>query len=245
VVWDFRSADVAAGGQGAPLVPFFHFACAKAAGADQPLAILNLGGVGNVTWIDPRQPAPEVPGAVLAFDTGPANAPVNDLMQARRGLAQDEGGVLSGTGVPDEGLLADFLMHPYFGRIPPKSLDRNAFAALVQSVGGLADADAAATLCAAAARAVGKGAAHFPTPVTRVLVAGGGRHNATLMDMLARALAAEVQPIETWGLNGDMLEAQAFAYLAVRIARGLPISGPTTTGVRHLTVGGRISRPPR
>lgn len=245
VAWDFRSADVAAGGQGAPLVPFFHFACAKAVGAAQPLAILNLGGVGNITWIDPRQPSPEVPGAVLAFDTGPANAPVDDLLQARRGLAQDDGGTLSATGVPDEGLLAEFLAHPYFGRMPPKSLDRNAFAALVQSVGRLGDADAAATLCAAAARAVGLGAAHFPTPVTRVLVTGGGRHNATLMEMLARTLAAEVQPIETFGLNGDMLEAQAFAYLAVRIARGLPISGPTTTGVPHLTVGGRISRPGR
>jgi anhydro-N-acetylmuramic acid kinase len=245
VVWDFRSADVAAGGQGAPLVPFFHFACAKATGATQPLAILNLGGVGNVTWIDPRQPSPESPGAVLAFDTGPANAPVDDLMQARRGLAQDAGGALAATGAVAEDLLAAFLDHPYFHRMPPKSLDRNAFATLVQSVGRLADADAAATLCAAAARAVGKGAAHFPTPVTRVLVAGGGRHNATLMEMLARALSAEVQPVETCGLNGDMLEAQAFAYLAVRIARGLPISGPTTTGVPHLTVGGRISRPAR
>ncbi len=243
VVWDFRSADVAAGGQGAPLVPFFHFACAKAVGATQPLAILNLGGVGNVTWIDPRQPAPEVPGAVLAFDTGPANAPINDLMQARLGRTQDEGGTISASGVPDEGLLAEFLTHPYFARMPPKSLDRNTFAAIVQSVGALADADAAATLCAAAARAVGMGAAHFPTPVTRVLVTGGGRHNATLMEMLARALPAEVQPVEACGLNGDMLEAQAFAFLAVRIARGLPISGPSTTGVPHLTVGGRISRP--
>ena len=127
--------------------------------------------------------------------------------------------------------------------MPPKSLDRNAFGALVQSVGALADADAAATLCAAAARAVGLGAAHFPMPVSRVLVTGGGRHNATLMEMLARVLSAEVQPVEACGLNGDMLEAQAFAYLAVRIARGLPISGPTTTGVPQLTVGGRISRP--
>ena len=112
VVWDFRTADVRLGGQGAPLAPFFHFACARWIGARQPLAFLNLGGVGNVTWVDPRQPAPEAPGALVAFDTGPANAPVNDLMRARLGLAQDEGGALAAAGTADETLLARFLAHP-------------------------------------------------------------------------------------------------------------------------------------
>lgn len=243
VVWDFRTADVQMGGQGAPLAPFFHFACARRIGADLPLAFLNLGGVGNLTWVDPRQPAPEAPGACLAFDTGPANAPVNDLMQARRALTQDEGGRLAAEGRVEEAVLEQFLRHPYFFRMPPKSLDRNAFPALSEAVAGLSDADAAATLTAACAAAVARGAEHFPTPVSRVLVCGGGRHNATLMAMLAERLACEVQPVEAVGLDGDMLEAQAFAFLAIRVARGLPTSGPSTTGVSALVGGGQISRP--
>jgi anhydro-N-acetylmuramic acid kinase len=243
VVWDFRTADVRLGGQGAPLAPFYHFACAKWMGADRPLAFLNLGGVGNFTWVDPRHPAPESPGACLAFDTGPANAPVNDLMQARRGAAQDEGGALAASGTADEGVLARFLDHPWFFRMPPKSLDRNDFNGLLDAVAHLSDADAAATLTAAAARAVARGAEHFPTPVTRLLVTGGGRHNATMMEMLARSVPAEVEPVEAAGLDGDMLEAQAFAFLAVRVARGLPTSGPATTGVAGLVGGGQISEP--
>jgi len=243
VVWDFRSADVVLGGQGAPLAPYYHFALARHIGAQLPVAFLNLGGVGNLTWADPRQPGPEAPGAVMAFDTGPANAPVNDLMQARLGRTQDDGGALAATGTPDEGILEAFLRHPYFHRMPPKSLDRNDFATLSQAVGALSDADAAATLTAACARSVARGAEHFPTPVTRVLVTGGGRHNATLMEMLARGLSAEVQPVEAAGLDGDMLEAQAFAFLAVRVARGLPTSGPSTTGVAGQVGGGQISRP--
>lgn len=242
VVWDFRSADVALGGQGAPLAPFFHFACARHIGADQPLAILNLGGVGNVTWIDPRQPAPETHGALLAFDTGPANAPLNDLMQARTGQPLDSAGETASRGTVDEARLAAFLAHPFFHRMPPKSLDRNDFHAALDT-GNLSLEDAAATLTAAAAAAVARGAEHFPVPVGRLLVTGGGRHNATLMQELRNRLRADVQPIESAGLNGDMLEAQAFAYLAVRVARGLPTSGPATTGVAALVGGGKVSRP--
>lgn len=243
VVWDFRTADVRLGGQGAPLAPFFHFACARWIGARQPLAFLNLGGVGNVTWVDPRQPAPEAPGALLAFDTGPANAPVNDLMRARLGLAQDEGGALAAAGTADEALLARFLAHPYFLKIPPKSLDRDDFRALLDWVAPLPDADAAATLTAAAAAAVARGAEHFPAPPSRLLVTGGGRHNATLMRMLAGLMDCPVEPVEAVGLDGDMLEAQAFAYLAVRVLRGLPTSCPATTGVAANVGGGQISRP--
>lgn len=242
VVWDFRSADVAMGGQGAPLAPFFHFACARRIGADQPLAFLNLGGVGNLTWVDPRQPSPETAGALLAFDTGPANAPVNDLMAARTGKDRDEGGATAAQGKVDDALIARFLDHPYFFKMPPKSLDRNDFHAALD-VAHLSVEDAAATLTAAAAAAVARGAEHFPTPVTRLLVTGGGRHNATLMGELAARLRCDVQPVEAAGLDGDMLEAQAFAFLAVRVARGLPTSGPTTTGVAGLIGGGQISRP--
>jgi anhydro-N-acetylmuramic acid kinase len=245
VVWDFRSADVRMGGQGAPLAPFFHFACARWIGAREPLAFLNLGGVGNLTWLDPRKPAPDAPGACLAFDTGPANAPVNDLMQSRLGRGCDEDGALAATGDPDEAVVRRFLRHPYFFRMPPKSLDRNDFAALQGDVSGLPDADAAATLTAAAAAAAARGVEHFPAPVSRVLVAGGGRHNATLMAMVGALLDCPVEPVEAAGLDGDMLEAQAFAHLAVRVARGLSTSCPGTTGVAAAVGGGKISRPKR
>lgn len=243
VVWDFRSADVALGGQGAPLVPYYHFALAKRLGADAPLVFLNLGGVGNVTWVDPRQPAPEVPDACLAFDTGPANAPVNDLMLARRGLIHDDGGALAATGRADAAVIARFLAHPHFARMPPKSLDRNDFAGLLDAVSALSDPDAAATLTRFAAEAVAAGAQHYPQPPARMLVAGGGRHNSTLMAELRALHPFSVQPVGAVGLDGDMLEAQAFAHLAVRVARGLPTSGPSTTGVAALVGGGQISRP--
>jgi anhydro-N-acetylmuramic acid kinase len=245
VVWDFRSTDVRLGGQGAPLAPFYHFACARWMGAEMPLAFLNMGGVGNVTWVDPRHPAPDHPGACLAFDTGPANAPVNDLVQRRLGLAQDESGGLAAQGTPDPAVLARFLDHAFFARMPPKSLDRNEFHGLLDAVAHLSDADAAATLTAAAALSVARGMEHFPTPIRRLLVTGGGRHNAHLVDLLARHVTAEVQPVEAAGLNGDMLEAQAFAFLAVRVSRGLPTSCPSTTGVGALVGGGQISRPGR
>lgn len=243
VVWDFRSNDVALGGQGAPLAPFFHFACAKWIGAKEPLAFLNLGGVGNVTYVDPAFALPQDAGACLAFDTGPANAPVNDLMLARRGLAQDTGGVLAGHGVSDPSVIAAFDRHPYFWRVPPKSLDRNEFTALSDAVADLSDADAAATLTEAVAVSVTRGAEHFPRMPERMLVTGGGRHNQTLMGRLAHHLGCPVVPVETVGLDGDMLEAQAFAFLAVRVLRGLPTSCPTTTGVSAAVGGGQVSRP--
>jgi anhydro-N-acetylmuramic acid kinase len=243
VVWDFRSADVRFGGQGAPLAPFYHFALARRIGAAGPLAFLNLGGVGNVTWIDPTRPAPEAPGALLAFDTGPANAPVNDLVRARLGVDCDEGGALALAGRVDQAALARFLDHPFFYRIPPKSLDRNDFHALLAAVQSLPTEDAAATLTAAAAAAVARGAEHFPAPVARLLVTGGGRHNRAMMGELARRMNIPVAPVEEAGLDGDMLEAQAFAFLAVRVARGLPTSCPATTGVPAAVGGGQISRP--
>ncbi|MCW1917822.1 anhydro-N-acetylmuramic acid kinase [Rhodobacter sp. KR11] len=247
VVWDFRSADVALGGQGAPLVPFFHHALARRLGAEAPLAFLNLGGVGNLTWVDPGRLSPEAPGALLAFDTGPANAPINDLMQARLCLAQDEGGALALQGAVDEAVIAGFLRQSYFHRMPPKSLDRNAFHDLLPGVAHLSDADACATLTHAAAAAVARGAEHFPQAISRLLVAGGGRHNQALMAALRQRLPGmshgAVEDIDATGLNGDMLEAQAFAYLAARVRRGLATSGPATTGVRAHVGGGQISQP--
>lgn len=173
VVWDFRSADVAMGGQGAPLAPFFHFACARHIGATQPLAMLNLGGVGNVTWIDPRHAAPESHGALLAFDTGPANAPLNDLMLARTGQPLDPGGETGLRGHVDEDRLQAFLAHPFFHRMPPKSLDRNDFHATLD-MGNLGTEDAAATLAAAAAAAVARGGSISPSPLPASSSPGAG-----------------------------------------------------------------------
>lgn len=243
VVWDFRTTDVAMGGQGAPLAPFFHHACARFIGADRPLAFLNLGGVGNLTWVDPGVAHPDAPGALLAFDTGPANAPINDLMLARLGQPQDEGGAMAAAGRVYEDLVEAFLAQPYLYKMPPKSLDRNDFHAALAEIDALPTENAAATLTALAAACVARGAEHFPQEVARLLVTGGGRHNAVMMRELAARLACPVEPVEAAGLNGDMLEAQAFAYLAVRVMRGLPTSCPATTGVPAAVGGGRISRP--
>ena len=243
VIWDFRSADMELGGEGAPLAPFFHFACAKWIGADAPIGILNLGGVGNLTWIDPSKDRPDEDGALLAFDTGPANAPINDLMMERRGEPFDRDGALSSKGVVAQGALELFLDEGYFRRMPPKSLDRDAFADMIGLVRELSDADAAATLTAMSAAAVLQAMEHCPTPPERVLVTGGGRHNPVLMGMMRAAMDCPVEPIEAVGLDGDMLEAQAFAHLAVRVMRGMPTSAPGTTGVRAGVSGGILSRP--
>ncbi|WP_264213272.1 anhydro-N-acetylmuramic acid kinase [Leisingera thetidis] len=243
VVWDFRSDDVSMGGEGAPLAPFFHFACAKYIGATRPLCFLNLGGVGNLTYADPRFDRPEEPGALLAFDTGPANAPVNDLVQERLGIPWDADGRVARSGTVETGALELFLAEPYFARMPPKSLDRNDFAEMVTLVRELNNADAAATLTAMCAASVAQGMEHCPEPPEVVLATGGGRHNPVLMQMLRVSLDCEVKPVEDAGLDGDMLEAQAFAHLAVRVARGLPTSAPGTTGVRACVGGGVVSVP--
>jgi anhydro-N-acetylmuramic acid kinase len=243
VIWDFRSADVRLGGEGAPLAPFFHFACAKWIGADRPLAFLNLGGVGNITWIDPSRDRPDQDGALLAFDTGPANAPVNDLMMQRRGEVCDRDGALALQGTVAQGALELFLDEPYFRKIPPKSLDRDAFSDLYTLVHDLSDADAAATLTAMSAAAVLQAMEHCPSPPERLLVCGGGRKNPVMMAMLRAALDAVVDPVEAVGLDGDMLEAQAFGHLAVRVLRGLPTSCPATTGVAAAVAGGTVSWP--
>jgi len=243
VVWDFRSADVELGGEGAPLAPFFHHACARYIKADEPVVFLNLGGVGNITWVDPAVAEPQAQGALLAFDTGPANAPVNDLMQERLGLAYDRDGAVARGGTVETGALELFLAEPYFARMPPKSLDRNDFAEMVALVRELSDTDAAATLTAMCAAGVAEAMQHCPRPPSRVLVTGGGRRNPVLMQMLRVSLDCPVGTVEEVGLDGDMLEAQAFAYLAVRVARGMPTSCASTTGVRAAVGGGTVSMP--
>lgn len=242
VAWDFRSADVAAGGQGAPLAPVFHAALADHVGAERPVAVLNLGGVGNLTLVDPRLPV-GMPGALVAFDTGPANAPLDDLMQRRLGRTRDNGGRLAAIGTPDGAILDRFAADPWFRQAPPKSLDRNAFAWLLEATADLAAPDALATLVQAAARAVALGLRQMPQPASALLVAGGGRHNHTLMAAIAAETGLDPQPVDALGLDGDMIEAQAFAFLAARTYEGLPISFPETTGVLVPMAGGRLSHP--
>ena len=232
VVNDFRTEDVAAGGQGAPLVPVFHRALA--ARVERPAAVLNLGGVGNVTWIgdDDR---------LLAFDTGPGNALIDDWALAHTGRPVDEDGALARAGQADGARVEAFARHPYFAQVPPKSLDRDDFRQLAQGlVAGMAPADGAATLTAFTARAVARACDHFPSPARRWLVCGGGRHNPAIMAALAAELAVPVEPVEVVGWDGDALEAQAFAYLAVRSLRGLPLTFPETTGGPRPSGGGRL-----
>jgi anhydro-N-acetylmuramic acid kinase len=229
VVGDFRSADVAAGGEGAPLAPLYH--AALAAKLAKPLAVLNLGGVGNVTWIGGGND-------ILAFDTGPGNAMLDDWVRQHTGQPADLGGALAQSGRVSAPHVADFLAAPYFARKPPKSLDRDDFAAFVPQ--GLDAADGAATLTEMTAAAVAAARAHFPAPAREFLVTGGGRHNPAMMAALTRLLGVPVRPVEAVGWDGDALEAQAFAYLAIRSLRGLPLSLPTTTGAPQPMTGGKL-----
>ena len=232
VVCDFRSADVAAGGEGAPFAPLYHAALASS--FEKPLAVLNLGGVANVTWIGAGA------GDILAFDTGPGNALIDDWALAHTGRPVDLDGALASAGRADDGHVDRFLGHPFFDRAPPKSLDRDDFTNFLPS--GRAAADGAATLAAMTVAAVARAAEHFPAPAKRWLVCGGGRRNPVLMAGLAARLGAPVGPVETVGWDGDGLEAQAFAYLAVRSVARKPLSLPRTTGVSTPMTGGRLFR---
>lgn len=230
VAFDFRAADVAAGGEGAPLVPLFHAALAR--GLAKPLLIVNIGGVANATWLGAA-------GEIIACDTGPGNGPLDDLAQAHLGTPYDKDGALAAGGQVDQDRLQRLLAHPFFAQPAPKSLDRLSFSSLIaQATQGLAPPDAAATLAAFICAAIAE--TKFPAPPQQVLITGGGRHNATLMAGLAARFAVPVRPVEAVGWNGDALEAQCFGFLAVRTLRGLPLSLPSTTGVRAPQTGGRI-----
>ena len=233
VVDDFRSRDMAAGGEGAPLAPLFHAALAR--DMKKPVAVLNIGGVANLTWIG-------IGDHLLAFDTGPGNALIDDWSLKNTGRPMDEDGRLARGGDVDARALAALLEHPYFRKLPPKSLDRNAFGA--DALAGASAADGAATLTRFTAAAVARARDFLPNPPRRWLVTGGGRLNGCLMAALAQALEADVEPVEAVGWRGDVLEAQAFAFLAVRSLRGLPLSLPVTTGVSRPLSGGVLHLPP-
>lgn len=231
VVNDFRSADVQAGGQGAPLAPVYHLA--RAASLPKPIAVLNLGGVGNVTWIGGDD-------ALLAFDTGPGNALLDDWALRHTGKPADVGGALAASGHPSNAALAKLKSDPYFALPAPKSLDRQHFKALADAaLSGLGAADGAATLVAFTAWSAGEAMRVFPSRPREWLVCGGGRHNPAIMQALRSILPCSVRSVDEVGWNGDALEAQAFAFMAVRSLRGLPLSFPGTTGVPKPMPGGR------
>ncbi len=235
VAFDFRSADVAAGGEGAPLAPIYHAERAKASGLDAPVAILNLGGVANITLIPTS-------GDLIAFDTGPANGMIDLWVQAKTEHHFDPDGRFAEAGAVDKAALAALLAHPYFAAPGPKSLDRYDFP--LTSVAHLSLEDGAATLVAFTAETVAlavRGAAETPRTL---IAAGGGRRNPVLMAAITAAIDVPVMAAEALGWRGDAIEAEAFAYLAARTHRGLPISFPGTTGVPQPMTGGRIARPP-
>jgi anhydro-N-acetylmuramic acid kinase len=238
----FRYADVAAGGQGAPFAPLYHRALAD--GLAKPLIVLNLGGVANVTWLGAGSvlsEGAEPDGDVIAFDTGPASALIDDFVASRTGAAFDQDGALAASGTVDTAMLARFMAHPYFALPAPKSLDRNDFHRLTREILTLGDADGAATLTAFTVESIAAALAHVPAPPKRWLVGGGGRHNRAMMQRLTDRLKVDVEPVETVGWDGDFLEAQCFGYLAVRSVLGLPLSLPGTTGVPMAMTGGELA----
>ena len=231
VAYDFRTADVAAGGEGAPLAPIYHLARAVASGLKPPIAVLNVGGVANVTfWTGGDD--------IAAFDTGPGNGMIDLLVQARGAGRFDDRGRYASVGKVNDGVLFGLLGHPYFQAPPPKSLDRFDFS--LESLEKLELEDAAATLVAFMAEGVRLGFEMMGATPTELIVCGGGRHNPEIMKALAARLPCPVKTAEDHGWRGDSIEAEAFAYLAARTQRGLPLSFPKTTGVPAPMTGGRI-----
>lgn len=221
VVSDFRAADRGLGGRGGPLSPFFHHALARHLGASAPIAFLTLGGRAALSWVDPREPGPEVAGAVIAFDAGPA-AP------------------LGAGGAANAKAVARMLAQPWFLHMPPKALDAETAAALARALGLRATR---ATRFEATAAAVLRGFEHFAQPPARLLLAGSGCANPALAARLAALAPCKVETVDAAGLPGVAFAALAYAHLALRVARGLPTSGPATTGVAAAVGGGQIDRP--
>jgi anhydro-N-acetylmuramic acid kinase len=235
VVYDLRAADCASGGQGAPLVPVYHRALVAKL-PQRPVAIVNIGGVANVTCVS-------ADGHLIAFDTGPGNALIDDWMVKHANRPRDDDGATAAQGTVAEDVVRFYLSHSFFGQLPPKSLDRNAF--FSDLVDGLSLADGAATLTAFTALSIARAREHFPQEPQLWVICGGGRRNKTIMSMLAAQVQNAVVPAEAVGLDGDAIEAEAWGYLAVRSVLGLPITFPGTTGVDRPMTGGVLARAPK
>jgi anhydro-N-acetylmuramic acid kinase len=235
VMHDFRAADVAAGGQGAPFVPVYHRALAQSLEREGPIVVVNIGGVSNITYIDGND-------TLIACDTGPGNALLDDFMFRVMHQPFDTEGRLAAQGRVDEAWIRRALDMPFFRLKPPKSLDRNDFSSL--RLGEVKPEDGAATLTALTAAAIAKIVPLLPKAPNSWIVAGGGARNLTMMRMLRERLApARVDAADALGWSTDAIEAQAFGFLAARGMKGLPLSYPTTTGVPLPMTGGVIARP--
>jgi len=237
VVDDFRSADVAAGGQGAPFAPLYHQALIENDGVSQesyPVAILNIGGISNVTWMDGT-------GTILGFDTGPGNAQLNDWIKRFYGKPYDEDGRKAASGTVRADIVREVMQNPYFSAPYPKSLDRSDFD--LGAVEGLDAADGAATLSAITAQSIISGLEQLPNFPRSIFVCGGGRHNTHIMNMLSDQANLTVKPVEALDWRGDYLEAECFAHLAIRSVKGLPLSLPSITGASEEVTGGVLYKP--
>jgi anhydro-N-acetylmuramic acid kinase len=238
VVFDMRANDMAHGGQGAPLVPAYHTALAWSLPDDLrrfPIAFVNIGGISNVTWIPPD-------GDPVAFDSGPGNALIDQWVSMHGGVPYDAAGAIASEGGVIRRVVDRYLDNPFFGKRAPKSLDRNDFT--LSEAGRLELADGARTLAAVTAGAILRSVDHMPERPKLWIVCGGGRKNPHIVaDMRQGAKDGEVIVAEDAGLDGDAMEAEAWAYLAVRSMRGLPLTFPTTTGCREPVTGGVLRRP--
>ena len=232
VIYDFRTNDVRSGGEGAPLVPIFLNAISKNVNHSEQL-FLNIGGVANICYCSQKQ--------LIAYDVGPGNAPMNDLIQNKLGLEYDEAGKIASTGTPNLALVQKFLEHDFFKRKPPKSLDRNQFD--FTTINALPLPNALATLTNITAYALNKSLQFLPTKPIEVIVSGGGKHNENLLKVIEEVCNLKAVPCETIGIDGDLMEAYAFGYLAVRSLLNLPISFPSTTGVKQPHKGGIFCSP--
>lgn len=236
VVHDFRSADIAAGGQGAPLVPVYHRAVSDEVGFEKPLALVNIGGIANITWIGPD-------GTIIAFDIGPGNCMLDEWMQQEAGKSFDKNGEAALRGKVDKEVLKRLASHPFYRRKPPKSLDRYDLPGLKE--GELSVQDGAATLVALTAREIAASAEYLPARPRRWVIAGGGAKNPAIVQAIAEAVREPVTSADEMGWSAEHFEAEAFGFLAVRALRKLPLTFPSTTGVQRPMTGGRLARAPR
>jgi anhydro-N-acetylmuramic acid kinase len=238
VVYDMRANDMVYGGEGAPLVPAYHAALAQGLpGGEFPVVFVNIGGISNLTYIGPE-------GTIIAYDSGPGNTLIDQWVEREAGIPFDQGGAIASEGHVLAGLAARYLDHPFFEGDKRRSLDRNDFSPPKPGEASLHDG--ARTLAYVTAAAILKSARHLPMRPRRYVICGGGRLNRTLMDDLVRLAADEgalVMSADDAGLNGGSMEAEAWAYLAVRSLKGLPLTFPGTTGCRVPVSGGALAKP--
>ncbi len=260
VVYDFRSGDVLAGGQGAPLVPFYHDVLANTAleDRDYPVAFLNIGGVANVTVIKTSSDTLNKSSGdalttgsrdrIIAFDTGPGNALMNTLVQSFSDYDYDKDGEIAASGKPKMELVNRWLEHSFFKKEPPKSLDYMQFSQTLNDVRDMALPDALATQLFFVVNSVKSAMEKIEEHPKHIFVCGGGRHNKHLLLQLKHHIRCDISSCDSLTIsakpvNGDAMEAEAFAYLAVRSMLGLPISSPKTTGIRPPAQAGGVFCP--